>query len=55
MIAQLGRNYFGTARGLSVSGGDLLDLAGQNIKKVQHIMGGKSNTGSNVTVFQITT
>ncbi len=36
------RLYSDTARKFSVSGGDLLDLACQNIKKVQHIMGGKT-------------
>lgn len=42
LIAQLGRNYSETAREYSISGSDLLDLACQNIKKVQHIIGGKT-------------
>ena len=42
LIAQLGRNYSDTAREYPISGNDLLDLAFQNIKKVQHIIGGKT-------------
>lgn len=42
LIAQLGRNYSDTAREYPISGNDLLDLACQNIKKVQHIIGGKT-------------
>lgn len=42
LIAQLGRNYSDTARVYPISGNELLDLACQNIKKVQHIIGGKT-------------
>ena len=42
LIAQLGRNYSDTAKEYPISGNDLLNLACQNIKKVQHIIGGKT-------------
>lgn len=42
LIAQLGRNYSDTAREYPVNGNDLLDLACQNVKNVQHIIGGKT-------------
>lgn len=42
LIAQLGRNYSNIARDYPISGNNLLDLACQNIKKVQHIIGGKT-------------
>ncbi|MDE6635739.1 MAG: N-acetyltransferase [Lachnospiraceae bacterium] len=42
LIAQLGKNYSNTAKEYPISGSDLLDLACQNIKKVQHIIGGKT-------------
>lgn len=42
LIAQLGRNYSDTARIYPISGSDLLNLACQNIKKAQHIIGGKT-------------
>lgn len=42
LIAQLGRNYSNTAKANPISGDILLDLACQNIKKVQHLIGGKT-------------
>lgn len=42
LIAQLGRNYSTTAKEYPISGNDLLNLACQNIKKVQHTIGGKT-------------
>ncbi len=42
LIAQLGRNFSNTAREYPISGNDLLDLACQNVKKVQHIIGGRT-------------
>lgn len=41
LIAQLGQNYSTTAKEYPITGKDLLDLACQNIAKVQHIIGGK--------------
>lgn len=42
LIAQLGRNYSESARKYPVSGNELLDLAFQNIKKAQRVLGGKT-------------
>lgn len=42
LIAQLGKNYSDTASKYPISGNDLLELACQNIKKAQHIVGGKT-------------
>ena len=42
LIAQLGKNYSDTANEYPISGSNLLDLACQNIKNVQHLIGGKT-------------
>lgn len=42
LIAQLGRNYSDTAKDYPIRGDILLDLACQNIKNVQHLIGGKT-------------
>lgn len=41
LIAQLGRNYSDSASKYPISGNELLNLSCQNVKKAQHIIGGK--------------